>query len=193
MWSELKHAYRAAVALCTRRSVHLSSENTVLVVLDAIDEYAALFDAATRRNLSRLVARAADANVPIVFTSWARHDRSAADALDAAGHWSYYTRGPSSLLCELLEFAEGRTYPMRYPDALRSSAADVIRSGQSVVVAGCWTESCVVHTARAVAFSGGRPVIVAPACASYSRVAGWLALLQAKMFYAQTVSDVVFV
>lgn len=123
----------------------------VLIVLDAIEAYRSLYTKDIIDCLLMVIKDARDNQVPIVFTRWCRTTKTKNDAIDRKGHWSEYVPAEQTeLLKELTLIDRDTIADVFFTNALTHSVVmDLVKQSSRIVLAGGWTESCVIQTARA--------------------------------------------
>lgn len=146
----------------------------VLVVLGAIEAYRCMYTSDQMTKLIMLIQDARDHEVPIVFTRCCRTDNSRGDAVDQKGHWSEYVPPDQThLFHEIAVDEDDVVASVTHTNALtHPRVRGLAEECQRLVLAGCWTESCVANTAHAACeFSHhASPVIVADATTGHSPV-----------------------
>ena len=164
-------------------------ENAVVLALDAVEPYRELWDCEKHQHLKRLLNVARANRNRVVFTQWARTRASPADAMTARGpHWSYclpsdtLVDGCAPLLPGLKEegdecVAVVATNALATPELSLPPRAPL-------VLAGMWTESCVINTARAATEDGREVYVYAPACAGHAGISRYV-LWTIQSFYAE--------
>lgn len=158
----------------------------MLLVCDAIHAYESLFTDQVLCDLRKLVASARDNDVTVIFTRWMRTSRARDDAVDQKGHWSDYVTSDQTALLDGL-FEEGdEVVGMYHTNALTNAqCGEIVSDSRRIVLAGCWTESCILHTARAATAEDNLypSAVVANACTGHTGMATW-ALVQMQLLYA---------
>lgn len=142
-------------------------QGAVVVVLDAIAPYEALWSHRHNRNLKRLLRTARSNGCPVVFTRWARTREYPRDVVARKGHWSEFL--PSSDSCFLPDLVqEGDAIaPVVHANAFTSERVRALVGARPVVLAGMWTEACVAATARAAAERDVCAYVAANCCAGH--------------------------
>ena len=167
-------------------------DGDVLIVCDPIEAYRSLFAPVTLRTVRTAVCTARDAGVPVVVTRWVRDTATDLDAVDAKGHWSYYVpRGQSRVLPDALAGGVPDTLAdVVHPNAFSNTGVrEVTAKARRVVLAGTWTESCVIQTARGALEHNLHVSVLADACVGHVGVAWW-ALLQIQLLLGEVVAFV---
>ena len=171
LWERIKSIWRIF-----RRVLHpplfVWGEGDVLFVLDAIEAYEDLFDKESMRRLQMLIKSARMEAVPIVFTRWGRTGCEREDAVDAKAHWSNYVpKGKTNFLPNLVQEDEDETAVVLFPNALTNLGVnDIVTGGgcNRMVLAGCWTESCIYHTAHeSLPVTHFPPAVIKDACVGH--------------------------
>lgn len=167
-------------------------EGVVLVVLDAIVAYESMFTKRTFRAIQRLLDRAEQCDVPIVFTQWNRFLPEATatpTAVDRKGYWTWYIpQGQNDLLRSHLRIPQkAKTVFVKHPNMLHEHP-DLLPPKCRVVLCGCWTESCVVGTARSALDHDHAVTVVADACVGHEPNAT-MAMLAIQLAYGSVVAS----
>ena len=134
---------------------HEFLKGDVLLVLDAIEAYADLYDDARIEAIRRAVQCANDRRVPVVFTRWTRtwdeQWKLGGDAVDRKGHWTFYVPNGKTLVLEKLRDVAHAQCDVRFPNALTNAEVKaIVTESDRVVLAGGWVESCITSTAHSV-------------------------------------------
>lgn len=164
-----------------------------LIVCDAIVAYQSLFSDTAVTAVRRVVRDATRAGIPVVYTQWVRvrPPTDEGDAVDVKGHWSEYI--PDITQSRILPTVTNGPTPtlvadVRFPNAfVRDSVAELCGSAKRVVLAGAWTESCILATSRGALERNLKPVVVKNACVGHAP-ASWLALICIQLFCGEIVS-----
>lgn len=162
-------------------------QGDAVIVCDAIEAYRSLFAASHVAAIRRLVRRANEQGIPVVFTSWSRTDKHRGDAVDAKGHWSDYI--PASQRGVLRELEAARVVDVHFTNALcHPRVREAIQGCTRLVLAGGWGESCVLHTARAATEEYATPPQVVANATVGHPIALTCALVQLQLLYADVTS-----
>jgi nicotinamidase-related amidase len=166
-------------------------QGTVVVVLDALEEYRTLWTGTCA--LRRLLLQAALCDVPVVFTRWVRTPSSPDDQLRRKGHWSEFLPRPGTLMPEVRAVApDAPVVSTVFTDAFRhADFRELVQGYERVVLAGMWTEACVLHTSRSCAMLDVEPIVCADACGGHFP-ASLTALMTVQSLYGDVVGAVTF-
>lgn len=149
---------------------------TVVLVLDVIEPYSSLWTEWNAIHLRGMLSIARCNNHKIVFTRWARTRFYPNDALSrrSDAHWSCFipesaldTDGKSAFIDAPLVQPEDQVVDAVYTNALAHGSL-ALPPKAPVLIAGMWTESCVINTARAAAEDDRDVYVYAPACAGHA-------------------------
>lgn len=205
LWSRLVELFIAFVRVIDPPSLPPDwHRGSVLVVLDPIEAYDTLFARPTRRRICSLIREARENDVPVVVTRWDRyrpttHDKM--DAIDRKGHWSFYiARGTTYLLRSISSALRSdanstssseynvQVVPVKHTNAFANSsfveAFERLEGVDRVILAGSWTESCVINTARAALDRDKDVMVVKSACAGHQPTS-FLSLITMQVHYGQ--------
>lgn len=156
-----------------------------LVVLDPIEAYRHLFDAASLRAMRHLIVSAKMKGNPVVVTRWVR-TRGDGDAVDLKGHWSFFVDGEdTSLMHEIASVLDecDTIVETKFTNAFSNEAfAKVVGKPSTMVICGCWTESCVVNTARAALDRDSRVIVSSDATAGHG-VSAFVSKMIVQLYY----------
>jgi len=173
-----------SAAECLRR---LPAERTCVVILDAIQAYESLFSWRAQAALEDLATVARRRRIPVVATQWARTSRDADDGIDRIGHWSMYVPPGQTDVLPAVAAAATHIVPVRHTNAfVHEEFRQLVEHAEYIVLAGSWTESCVVNTARAAVDAGKVVHVMRTGCAGHWP-GSWLALVTMSLFYASTI------
>ena len=149
---------------------------TVVLVLDVIEPYANLWTEWNAIHLRGLLNVARSNDHKVVFTRWARTRFYPADALSRRcnPHWSWFVPdaaldadGKTAFIDPSLVQTEDQVIDAVYTNALAHESLQLPPKAP-VLIAGMWTESCVMNTARAAAEDDREVYVYAPACAGHA-------------------------
>lgn len=141
----------------------------VVLVLDAIEPYRALWTAHNDRCLRTLLCAARKADCPVVFTRWERTREWPRDVVNEKGHWSEFLPSrESAFLPGLVEADRDTVVPVVHANAFTSQAVSDAVGTRPLVLAGMWTEACVTCTARAAAERNVRVQVAADCCSGHT-------------------------
>lgn len=166
-------------------------DKAVLVVLDVIDAYRSLFDDNSFLALNRIVEKAVQEGVRIVFTRWVRTrpeiSTIALDATDRKAHWSNYVpEGQSELIKDRVLVPDtAEILPVRHTNLfMHESFRNSLDNRSHLVICGSWTESCVLNTTKAAVDHGHDVTVTSDACAGH-RPKSWMALFDIQLVYGK--------
>tara|TARA_B100000945_G_scaffold318787_1_gene324401 strand:- start:1462 stop:2061 length:600 start_codon:yes stop_codon:yes gene_type:complete len=131
-------------------------ENSILVILDPITAYRNLYNKKDINNLCKLIINAKKKEIPIVLTRWIRtKPETASDAIEKKGHWSFFvpnkyqTQIIDEIINETSDYQNVYTVNVKNTNAFMSEKfKSQTEDKKHIIIAGCWTESCVLNTAR---------------------------------------------
>ena len=140
-------------------------KDDVLIVLDAIEAYRNLFSDENISTMRNLIQNAQEKNIPVLFTRWARTDKTQNDAVDLKGHWSDYVPvDQTSLLEELQDLATtSNIFKVGFTNAFTNThfKEKIEEENPSrAIIAGGWIESCIMATSKACLEYGIYPIVV---------------------------------
>ena len=185
-WKRLKELKNAVTTLIHPPSATWQPDD-ILIVCDAIFAYTSLFNADCINAVNNLIESAKTNNIEIVFTKWSRTSRKLNDAIDTKGHWSDYVPGDQT---DLLFSVHGiHVVDVYHTNALCSPEVEkLLINKKRIILAGCWTESCILHTARAATEKADMlpSIIVKPATTGHFPMS-FISLLTLQMLYADVV------
>jgi nicotinamidase-related amidase len=163
-------------------------DTDVLVICDVIDAYRTLFDDTHIAALNLLIKSARENNVVIIFTRWSRFNNVLHDAIDIKGHWSDYI--PENECGLILDSSGAHIVDVYHTNAFASDKFQQLTLGKErLILAGCWTESCVLHTARAATEKKNMsPSIIVKSATSGHFPQSWLALNTMQLLYGNVVN-----
>ena len=161
-------------------------DGDVLIVCDAIEAYRSLFTGISIKKLTALIKSAECSGVRIIFTRWNRTDKSRRDAIDKKGNWSdYVPHDQTELLHEIrhydyLSFHVHHTNVFAHPLIVSS-----VGNCKRIVLAGSWSESCILNTARCCTeIPALEPCcVVKPASVGHS-IMSFISMVQLQSLYA---------
>lgn len=141
--------------------------DAVVLVLDAIEPYRSLWTRYNDRCIRSLLRQARRTNRPIVFTRWERTREWPRDVIAEKGHWTeFLPRRDSSFLPGLVG-DDDKVVPVVHANAFTNQAISEAVGTRPLVLAGMWTEACVVCTARAAAERNLRVHVAADCCSGH--------------------------
>ncbi|RPF82153.1 MAG: isochorismatase family protein [Rhodothermaceae bacterium TMED105] len=126
-------------------------QGDVLVIMNAVEAYRAMFTADMLDRLLMLIKDARDNEVPIVFTRWCRFNNLMGDAIDQKNHWSeYLPSDQTELLDELEPHEDDLVIHVKHANALyHPQLLGMAEDASRLVLAGGWAEGCIAQTAHA--------------------------------------------
>jgi len=153
----------------------INPNDTVLLVLDMIEDYKTLFDSRMIENVKYNIQLAKRYNVPVVYTKWERTEKDmVGDVVDSKMFWSYYIPKKGCMIRELSDGIRSGDYIIKtkFPNAFAESLnnvnlEEIMKGKKNLVICGTWTESCVSHTADAASEKNIRPYILKNACCGH--------------------------
>ena len=181
--------------------MYLNSENSLVLVLDAIESYRNLFNNTNIQSINTLISNAELYSVPIVYTNWIRTKNLLDDQINKIGHWSEFISNESTILKELPQ--NKRTMYTIYTDAFantwdkekktmkRNELINFIGNRKNIIICGSWTEACVLTTARSAAMKDLNPIILKPATVGHGKASKNSFILIDKL-YGHVTNDVSF-
>ena len=165
-------------------------ESYALVVCDPIVAYDSLMSSACKRNMSKLLRIASSHGATSVVTRWVRQRPTSTpgDAIDAKGYWSFYVPANQSAVATDVDVPyDTSVIPVTSPNAYTNPTfCETVQDANTIVLAGVWTESCVLATARA-ALDRNQHVIVVRDAVSGHGLTAWFALVVVQMAYGSVV------
>lgn len=149
-------------------NARLNPNDTVLLVLDMIEDYKPLFNKSLIKNIVDNIRLAKQFNVPVVYTKWERTERDmVGDVVDSKMFWSYYIPKKSCIIRELSygmrssDHIIKTKFPNAFAESLNNvSLKEIMGSRKNLIICGTWTESCTSHTADAASEINIRPYIL---------------------------------
>lgn len=150
-------------------------KDTVVVVLDVIEPYRRLWDVVHAAHLCAMVNAARKNGHRVVFTRWARTRFLPADAISRKpnAHWSHFVQessldadGKARFLHPLLVQNGDAVIDAVHTNVLAHKDLE-LPSGAPLLLAGMWTESCVLNSARGAVEDDRDVFVYAPACAGH--------------------------
>lgn len=165
-------------------------ESYALVVCDPIVAYDSLMSRSCKSNISKLLRIASSHGARSIVTQWVRQRPTSTprDAIDTKGYWSFYVPANQSTVASDVYVPFHTTIiPVTSPNAYTSTTfCDAVRDASTIVLAGVWTESCVLATARA-ALDRNQHVIVVRDAVSGHGLTAWFTLVALQMAYGSVV------
>ena len=161
----------------------------VLIVCDAIYAYKSLFNTECIHATQKLIQSAKLNNIEIIFTKWSRTSKILNDVIDVKGHWSDYVPYDQTNL--IFSDAGIHVVNVYHTNALRSpDVQELIKNKTRIILAGCWTESCIMHTARAASEQVDMlpSIVIKPATTGHFPMS-YFSLITLQMLYADVVQD----
>lgn len=170
-------------------------QDTVVVVLDVIEPYRALWSIEKAAHLCAVVNGAHRNGHRVVFTRWVRTRFYPADAIARLPnpHWSHFVHhssldedGKTALMHPALVVESGDTVlDAVHTNVLAHKELD-LPVGAPLLLTGMWTESCVLNSARAAVEDDRDVYVYAPACAGHLN---FLSLWAIQALYARVVHN----
>ena len=163
----------------------------VLIICDVIYAYKSLFNAECMHEIEKLIKSAKLNNIEIIFTKWSRTSKILNDAIDIKGHWSDYV--PYDQTNFIFSDAGIHVVNVYHTNALRSpEIQELIKNKNRIILAGCWTESCIIHTARAASEQVNMlpSIVVKPATTGHFPIS-YFSLITLQMLYADVVQNII--
>lgn len=165
-------------------------ESYALVVCDPIIAYDSLMSQTCKGNISRLLRIASSLGATSIVTRWVRQRPTSTpgDAIDTKGYWSFYVPAHQSDIAPGVHVpSDTIVLPVTSPNAYTNPTfCETVRHAHTIVLAGVWTESCVLATARA-ALDHNQHVIVVRNAVSGHGLTAWFALVVVQMAYGSVV------
>lgn len=189
LWSRVREFLRAVYVVLFAPRIRWP-ESFALVVCDPIEAYDSLMSPTCKHNISRLLQIASSNGATSVVTRWTRQRlaSTSGDAIDTKGYWSFYVpANQSAVVPDVHVPSDTIVLPVTSPNAYTNPKfCDTVRGASTIVLAGVWTESCVLATARA-AIDNNQHVIVVRDAVSGHGLTSWFALVVIQMAYGSVV------
>ena len=184
-----------------KKQIWLNSENSTILILDAIEIYSDLFKTNNINAINKLLDDAKLHNIPVVYTNWIRRRNLINDQINKIGHWSEFVPEQSKILHELPKpintiytiytdaFAE--SWDKQNNKKIENQLIHLLGTRKNLIICGSWTEACVLNTARSAANKNINPVILKPGTVGHSSSAK-NALISIDKLYGYVTHDIQF-
>lgn len=189
LWSRVREFVSAAHVVLFPPPIHWP-ESYALVVCDPIVAYDSLISPRCKQNISKLLRVASSQGATSIVTRWVRQRPSTTpgDAIDTKGYWSFYVPANQSTVApDVYVPSDTAVIPVTSPNAYTNpNFCDAVRHAHTIVLAGVWTESCVLATTRAALDHNQHAIVVRDAVSGHGLTA-WFALVVIQMAYGSVV------
>ena len=176
----------------------LNAIDSVVLVLDVIEDYENLFSKSSIDSINKLVKNAEKFNIPIIFTKWERIENSKIkDVIDKKRPLSYYIKRKSNFIKSIYIPRNVTIIKTKYTDAFAESLnninlIDLIGNRKNLVICGCWTHACVRNTCVSAAYNNIFPYVLKDGTNDINIIIDFISKLTINNIYGAVVKDIKF-